>query len=669
MGYLIDEPTTFINIKLTDDGRRMLSLGQLNFSKVVFSDREVNYSIDRTDSYAISSNRILSPKDVEPPFYKNFDGTVATNVSTVGSVKQIITASTGTFGFFTGTTNSFGIDLSKALGTSIIQYSANTPTGTNSVTLFSGGSYFPNGGDLMFVPWQTPQNSGNTITSWNPSMSANPVVGLWYRVFSANSSTYQVELDRNVPNFSALTNQQFNVYFYPYDGVDTYYGSSTTLNPSIWNMNVIRTSNEIGTNSSISGYTTYGSIEFNGTSRYLGFSSDTRAIGVIHYTNLWSGNTLAEQLQEGTVVVDIPNIMWHKYPASLGAGMTYGLRLYDYASPTVTDAVASTSYRYLRDGITTTSNVVGRVYHKLKIIVITDPELLTVLSYKTNRNYTLPEPIIGLTTVPKYPLTTIDATGLCQSGYSYFVSYISESNSPYSSGSTYGHPQGIHCQYVKKIQGQVDSSGNPQYLSLNFPTNSFPYLRSSAGTATYSGTGWNSNRIQLLVNEQLESLGYEINTVPSDGWKRVSTTFGNGIYSGDTTDITIDPLKLNGNQFVISREDYVSGSTYVLDSQFYTRIDETTNGLPFGGEDFFFGSITSNIMATAFKTIITAYAPDTSFNSSLNPSFDYTLDDSTYITEIGVLDANDVFVAVGKLTRPIKKSSGRYLAFQLELDF
>ena len=63
MSYNLSEPTTFINIKLTDQGRRMLSLGSLKFVKAVLSDREVDYSIDRTGDYLISSNRVLFPAE------------------------------------------------------------------------------------------------------------------------------------------------------------------------------------------------------------------------------------------------------------------------------------------------------------------------------------------------------------------------------------------------------------------------------------------------------------------------------------------------------------------------------------------------------------------------------------------------------------------------------
>ena len=77
MGYILNEPKTFINIKLTDVGRRQLSLGSLRFTSAVLSDREINYGIDRTEKYDISKNRILSPLDTHPSFVVNFEAIIA----------------------------------------------------------------------------------------------------------------------------------------------------------------------------------------------------------------------------------------------------------------------------------------------------------------------------------------------------------------------------------------------------------------------------------------------------------------------------------------------------------------------------------------------------------------------------------------------------------------
>lgn len=676
MSYLPQEPITFINIKLTDDGRRMLSLGQLTFAKAVLSDREINYGVDRTNAYNIScSNRILSPKDAQPTLpFLNYDGTPPVAFQSIGSSKQIVSATTGSIGFFTGSSQNWAIDSTQYFGYSKISYSAETASGRTSIKM-TGGTYFPNAGDLMFVPWQPIQNSGKTYSSNTLIASGNPIVALWYRVMSANTGTSIVYVDRNLPNFGttlSASSQAVNAYFYPFNGIETYYGSATTVQSQVWNMNIVRTSSVIGTDSSISGYTSYGSLEFNGTKQYLGFSSETRDIGIVHYSNNYSGNTYAEQLIEGTVTIDLPYIMWHNTAASAGQGMTWGLSLSDAAGPTIFDNVAGTSYRPLRDGVSLSSLVVGRVYHKLKIIVITDPELLTALTYKSNRNFTLPALKLDSTLVPKYPLSTADATGLLETGYTYYVTYLVESGPQYSSGFSYGYPQAINCDYISKIPGVVDSNGNSQYLQVNFASNGFPFMRNSIGMTTYSGTGWNANKVQLLVNKINDTTypNMQIDTLPTDTWKLISNEVGNGIYSGGTG--SVDAATLMGFTYIISKEDYTSGSTFVLSSK-YSGFTMNTNifntGLTFGDESFFYGNVKADIMATVFKTVLTVLAPDTQFNSTLNASFNPLFDNDTFITEIGILDNNNLLVGVGKPTYPIVKNSGRYLAFQLEIDF
>lgn len=681
MSYLPQEPFTFLSIKLTDDGRRKLSLGQLNYSKAILSDREINYGIDRISGYDIScSNRIISPKDAQPILpLTNFDGSAPIALQSVGSASQIITASTSSTGFFTGSSYNWAIDSTQTFGHSKISYSAYTPDGGTSIKM-TGGTYFPKSGDLMFVPWSPIQNSGKTYSSNSLILSANSTIALWYRVLSASTGTSLVYLDRNLPNFGATissSSQGVNAYFYPYNGIENYYGSATTIQTKVWNMNIIRTSSVIGTDSTISGYTSYGSIDYNGTKQYLGFSSETKDIGVIHYSNNYSGSTYAEQLVEGTVSIDFPYIMWHNTAASTGQGMLWGLTLSDYAGPTLFDNVAGTSYRQLRDGSSSTSMIVGRVYHKLKMIIITDIELLTALSYKSNRNFTLPALTLDSSVVPKYPLSTSNATGLLQTGYSYYVTYIVENDLTYLSGKTFGYPQLAQCNYISKIDGAGDVNGNSQYLKVNFASNGFPFMRSGPNmdaNSSFSGTGWAASKVQLLVNK-VNSTTYpnmQIDTLPTENWKLISNENygGNGIFSGGTG--SIDPINLMNFTYIVSNEDYVSGSTFALSgkySAFTSNINYLQSGLTFGDETFFFGNIKTGIMATVFKTVITVLIPDTQFNASLNSSFNSLYDNSTYISEIGILDSTNTLVGVGKPTYPIKKNSSRYLAFQLEIDF
>ena len=679
MSYLLPEPQTYINIKLTDDGRRMLSLGQLNFSKAILSDREINYGIDPTNVYNIlCSNRILSPKDVEPVLpLNNYDGSAPLPFQSIGSAKQISSAMTNSTGFFTGATNNWGIDSTKTLGYSVISYSSSTPNGGTSIQI-GGGDYFPNPGDLMFVPWQPIQNSGHT-NSGTLIYSANPTVALWYRVLSTNTGTSVVSVDRNLPNFGPTisTTQSVNAYFYPFNGIANYYGSASTVDVQVWNMNIVRTSSVIGTDVTISGYTSYGSIEYNGTKQFLGFSAQTRDIGIIHYTNNYSGNTYAEQLIEGTVIVDLPYIMWHNSSASAGQGKVWGLSLNDSVGSTYYDSVAGTTYRLLTDGYSTTSLVVGRVYHKLKIIVITDIELLTALTYKSNRNFTLPPLLLGTSSVPNYPLSVSNTTGLLNTGYSYYVTYIIGANLQNTSGVSFGYPQEINCNYISRIDGVNDSSGHPQYLRVNFSGNSLPFMRNGinmGASSPFSGTGWAANKVQIMVNK-INTTTYpnmQIDDLPTDNWTLISNELagGNGIFSGGSS--AIDPSTLLSNTFIITQQDFNSGSTYVLNGQysaFTMNTDTTQDGITFGDESFFFGNITAGIMATTFKSILTVAVPDTALNTTVNPSFDSLYDSDIYITEIGIIDNSNTLVGVGKPTSPIKKNASRYLVFQLEIDF
>ena len=685
MSYLVQEPSNFINIKLTDTGRRLLSLGALTFNKIVLSDREVNYDLARV-GYNTCRNRVLSPFDDQPKVVYSggtpgvsFDGSnaIAIDSQTLTSARQIITAITSSVGFFSGNSNNFSIKTSAAigqgqiLGYASIDYSLAIPSGGTEIG-FSYSGYTPQVGSLVYIPWEPPQYSAIT-NSTNNVYSATPNVSLWYRVRGVTGST--MSLDRNVPNFGNSpilgSTQNIRAYFYPFGQVETFYGSAVTVNCGVWNMSISRTSSEIGTTVSMSGYTTYGSIEFAGTKQYLGFDNSVRAFGIMHYTNKYSGNTYAEQLVPGTVKLEIPNIMWHKTIsyATVGEEMTYGVTLYDYYGSDIFDNISQTTYRELRDGIGSTASVVGRVYHKLKIIVITDQELLNVLTYKSNRNYTLPEISPSLMPTSAIP----NSTGLCKTDYSYYVTYVASSND-YQSGTSYGYPQSLPCGYVTRIDGQNDSNNLGSILALKFQGASFPYMRSASNLSALSGTGWNANSIQILLQEIATSATTLVGDLPTNNWKLISNGIGRGIYTGETGDNTINPISLMARTFLITQQDYDSGTTYSLDgkfSAFTSNIDyANSTGLTFGNEAFFYGNLTTGIQANVFKTIITILARNDEFNSSLyNSTYDSLYNSDTFITEIAILNNNNELVATAKPSYPITKNSSRYLAFQLELDF
>lgn len=634
------------------------------------------------NSYDICRNRVLAPKDDHPRISylsgNSFDGSSAMPVTSqnLTSAKQIVSAMTNYSGFFSGSSNNWYIKTGVtagdgySIGTAEIDYSTTIPSGGTQIDFLSGG-YTAKTGDLVFIPWEPPQYSAITNNS-TFIYSASPNVSLWYRIQGVTGQT--MELDRPAPNFGsspiAGSTQKVRAHFYPYGGVETYYGSAVTVNCGVWNMNIVRTSSEMGTSLLMSGYTTYGSIEFNGTKQYLGFDNDTKAIGIIHYTNKYSGNTYAEQFVPSTVKLEIPHIMWHRnYTTTIGQEMNYGITLYDYYGNDQFDSAAQTSYRDLRDGTSSNSFIVGRVYHKLKIIVITDQELLNALTYKSNRNYTLPELSLNL-----LPSTLGVTTGLCKSNYSYYVTYLTSSE-PYQDGVSYGYPQSLPCGYIQKIDGSTDPiTGLPSLLRINFSTLSFPYLRNASNLSGLSGTGWNANYVQILLQEIVTSASTKVGDLPTDKWVLISNGIGNGIYTGETGSTTINPADLQTHVFAITQADYDSGTTYSFAGKFssFTQNSDSyyASGLTFGSESFFYGNLTTGIKATVFKTVITVFARNDEYNSSAyNSTFDNLYNDNTFITEIGILNLNNELVAVAKPAYPIKKNESRYLAFQLELDF
>jgi len=206
--------------------------------------------------------------------------------------------------------------------------------------------------------------------------------------------------------------------------------------------------------------------------------------------------------------------------------------------------------------------------------------------------------------------TNLTASGMCESGKTFYVTYRAIMDQPISTTS-FGYAPIMHCNYVQKISGFTDNNGLSYYLSARFPALAFPFMRRSTDFTSFTGYGWTCNKVQLLVakvnSEDDMGLGY----IPTNSWRAISdlTIGGNGIVSGSSYSATVDPSELIGHQFIVSNEDYVSGSTYDLSEHypgFFTNTDykSTTDnqlGLTYGNEILFPGVIKTVIAATAFN--------------------------------------------------------------------
>ena len=695
MSYIPNRSDNYINLKLTDLGRRQLTLGKLSFDRAVFSDREVNYSFrrnlqseaDRNQTFGqrsdgqnfFSDNRILSPAAEQPNIIlSNYDLTnpYILNEGRLTSQTTVLTAMTDNVGFFTAlntgaTSTIVGSDYVANTDMYITSGTANSDFISNNFITYNGSDAYV--GHLSVFRFQQKFTGMNYADVSIRERFKYPLASLTYRLQgTAINALYS---DRDFPRYYTIfigsSNVSIPFYTYPStQSASTYYGSATTSTSNAWMMNIVRTSNVIGETVS-NAYQSYGSIDYNGTKQYLGFEKDYRSIGVIHYTNDYNKSTYGDEFVAGTVQLDIPHVLWHNYDSMAGKALYGGLRLTDKEQQTKYDYVAKTEYRNIADE---RGYVVGRVYMKLKIFVITDPELLNALSYKSNRNWTLPKPTVKLVDDPKSPLTKNEASPLLNDGESLLVSYATEADIVFllsQANNSLGFGiENLHCGYVQKI----DCQGSSKYVEVTFPDGGFPYLRNEDGFQTYSGTGWSANRVKLIAYKMNTVDFTNINSIPSTGWTlfggAVGTALGNGSVKGSTFGSDpVDPAVLQANKFIISQEDYSSGVTYSL-GDYYTEYNNTGDRpLNIGDQYFFYGNVQVGVAQKTYKTIINLRLDSGELNESANSTFKLNQNDEAFVTEVGIINRNNELVAVGKMTHPVRKTDFRYLAFQLEMDF
>jgi hypothetical protein len=269
----------------------------------------------------------------------------------------------------------------------------------------------------------------------------------------------------------------------------------------IWNMNIPWSENPAGLISSISkDYTNFGSVAYLGAKEYFGYGSSSgqtdssstyynnsfgdkinvkpeeqKAVGIIHYTNqtvdFFYGEKFALQPFDPSNPADttgearnfkvhIPWLMWHKNPNCCN-GQTFwvdppgfeDLDLFQvqYLQSTKNVDMNNPGMRYYHlwdtnaniDGI---PNRIGKVFPDDKLVVIDDEEIIAAMSYKSNRNWTLPSPKISLITPNTCGNDNSTVTGILTGTTEYL--YVT-----YRLSNTELFTDSLHCNYYSLIQG------------------------------------------------------------------------------------------------------------------------------------------------------------------------------------------------------------------------
>jgi hypothetical protein len=306
--------------------------------------------------------------------------------------------------------------------------------------------------------------------------------------------------------------------------------------------------------------------------------------------------------------------------------------------------------------------VVGKVFPQYKMIVFDDDEIVAAMSYKSNRNWTLP-PLAANIIAPSGGTST----GVLEPNQTIYLTYSLENTA------VTGLTSSLPCQYYIKVTNNTSVGKDIAFRIAE--TDLLPYMRKIEDVG-YDGYGFYANSFKLLYQIVDDSTA---RPDPSD-WKVYDFT-STGITT--TSNATIDPVLLE-NQTPGSVDCGVS-TGFVLDLikdsgstsfDLYSLLNMAPSNQPsylqFGDERFFYGNLQTFIGATIYKTIFDIRINGAQFNTTTNPtrSTDLATNPPTIrVTDVGIYDSSQNLVCIGKLSTPVKLTAGNTIMLELSLDF
>lgn len=703
MSYIINN-STFVSLKLTDKGREGISKGNINFSYWSLGDSEINYEresvreLNLSDVSLSGTSNIIRPKDRNGDLVyrllenENDDGFKELTNANISSLKVVVNNQAKTRGFFSGDTISGFTTLTGSpytVGTNLINN--NQLSGGSTLNIGTGSTL--NIGDFILIK-MTNDIVGNVQLNSNDE----PLPHYWYKIQNYSAGT--ITLDRQLPN-QPTTSSTINSQYYIYRGGNVYEGivsgnttsywdtNTLAFNAScdiscsdvpVWNQNNIFCENLLGFSGSTNeDYTKYGSYSYLGskypfmdyscnssnideTSSCDGFSfidNVKKSIAIIHYTNNTISNFYGEffflnDSQNKKLYLDIPNIMYHRRFFQSGStfGDIMGMRFIssgDVKTVNGNEYVNLIEDPSLIDSLST-PRVVGKIFINLKMVVIDDEEIVMAMSYKSNRNWTLPNLSASLSQNPSN-------NGILEENKVMYLTYRLSNNS--SSGLT----NSIHNQNYLKV---VNNTSTTKDVDFKFENIGYlPYMRKKE-SINYDGLGFYADKFEILYQ-----IVDNINDRPqSDGWKIYDFT-SSGITGGASGE-TINPLLIENqnpsiNSFKINQSILSGSSIYNLNDDISLPSNLQPNILQFGDERFFYGNLSTFIGATIYKTVFKFDINPTEINSTTNPTKE-NQNTNFRISEIGIYDDRYNLIMVGKLSVPFEINNN-IIQMNLSIDF
>ena len=725
---LINTRITDVGRRNISQGNFNISYFQIGDSEVSYSAAS-NYNIvnnnilmpafnAQNDTGTPRSNK----QNIKYPYYVQGGAGNTYGIPFLDSQFQSVYNSAGVKGFFTtgGTsvqtssaytvTSNYLVDMTTLSGqTSIdvtLDYCAAT-TGTPSINDYITIFFDPNGGcgDFGTYPILTYR-----IQDMSPSTGTTGTTG------------YTLTLDRTVPDYSVVapSGSIARALIYP-SGMTQLYDSVTPAvywetdainfetpcditnreNTLVWNMNIPWSVNPAGVFSNqYEDYVQYGSISYIGTKEYLGYQEPSgqtdnsfvyyynsfdeliilppaqqKAIGIIHYTNQSIDNVYGEKFSttpfdpqnptDSTGLarhfkITLPTLMWHKSTGGT-IGETFYIDPPGYDNLCVPYYIKSTKnidmndpgirYYHLWDTNPDSNgnlNRIGKVFPDSQIVVIDDEEVIAAMSYKANRNWTIPAPKLSLLTPNTCFSNGQSATGLLSNDtQKMWVTYRLDST---------GFTNSLHCNYYSMIAGPTTGcTTDSQNVAVRFGSE-FPFLSDgSFGDGTL--TGFSANSLKLIC----QIVNGDAQPSPTN-WKEIDVT--NEI-SGSTISGYLTVSGITGTTFQITSELYNNAGIYDLADYINIPLNGQPELLNFGDEYYFYGNLESDITATIYEMRYLINLGRNQFTNTSNPT--WTSGTTSYVSEIGLYDANKDLIVISKLQSPeLRQGIQQYV---VKLDF
>jgi hypothetical protein len=289
-------------------------------------------------------------------------------------------------------------------------------------------------------------------------------------------------------------------------------------------------------------------------------------------------------------------------------------------------------------------NRIGKVFPDQEIIVVDDEEVIAAMSYKSNRNWTLPAPKLSLLTPNTCSSDSVVQSGVMTSPTQrMWVTYRFDTNT--------GATSSLHCNYYSSIQPTNAVTANTQNVAVRFG-DEFTFMSQQQ----FSGYSATSMKLlcQLVTGD----------TRPSPtGWYPIDVTTAMTLSNGY---ITMDGI--TGTTFQITTDNYNDAKQqppYDLGPILDLPENGTTDQLNFGDEFYFYGNLETDITATIYEMKYLINLGRNQFTNTSNPT--WTKGTKSYVTEIGLYDSNKDLIVISKLQSPeLRQGIQQYV---VKLDF